>query len=76
MGNLRSVQNALDHLGASHRTLHNLDGVEKLIIPGVGAFGAAMERLAPLAADIRAMADSGVPILGICLGQQDRKSVV
>lgn len=48
----------------------DLAGAEKLVIPGVGAFGAAMERVAPLASDIRAFAASGAPLLGICLGQQ------
>lgn len=70
MGNLRSVQNALARLGAPCRLVDNLEGVEKLILPGVGAFGAAMERLAPFREAIRAYAGSGKPLLGICLGQQ------
>lgn len=41
-----------------------------MIIPGVGAFGAAMERLRPQKEKIQAIANSGIPILGICLGQQ------
>ena len=70
MGNLRSVQNALARLGAPSRLVDDLDGVDKLILPGVGAFGAAMERLAPFRDAIRAYASSGKPLLGICLGQQ------
>jgi imidazole glycerol-phosphate synthase subunit HisH len=70
MGNLRSVQKALDTLGAPNRIADRLDDAEKLIIPGVGAFGAAMERLAPMRGQIRAFAESGRPLLGICLGQQ------
>ena len=48
----------------------SIRGAEKLIIPGVGAFGAAMERLLPLKDEICAFAESGQPLLGICLGQQ------
>ncbi len=70
MGNLRSVQKAVEHLGFECRIQPNLDGATKLIIPGVGAFGAAMQRLAPIANDVRSLARSGVPILGLCLGQQ------
>lgn len=70
MGNLASVERALAHLGANFRRQTDLSGIEKLIIPGVGAFGAAMVHLAPLREDIRRFAASGQPLLGICLGQQ------
>lgn len=70
MGNLRSVERAIAWLGFESRVQTNLEGASKLILPGVGAFGAAMERLSPLASDIRAFAASGSPLLGICLGQQ------
>lgn len=70
MGNLRSVLKAFESLGAPVRLVQGLTGVEKLVIPGVGAFGAAMERIAPLREEIRAFAASGCPTLGICLGQQ------
>jgi glutamine amidotransferase len=70
MGNLRSVVKAFESLGAKVRLVQDLKGVEKLVIPGVGAFGAAMERIAPLRDEIRAFANGGAPTLGICLGQQ------
>jgi glutamine amidotransferase len=70
MGNLRSVEKAVAHLGFECSVQRTLDGASKLILPGVGAFGAAMQRLSPLAHDIRAFAESGRPLLGICLGQQ------
>jgi glutamine amidotransferase len=70
MGNLRSVEKALEHLGAKVMVSDCLEGISKLIIPGVGAFGAAMDRLGRYKADIQRMAQDGVPILGICLGQQ------
>ena len=70
MGNLRSVTQALTAVGCESCVQTNLKGASKLIIPGVGAFGAAMERLRPLASDIRNAAADGMPILGLCLGQQ------
>jgi glutamine amidotransferase len=70
MGNIRSVQQALTAVGAESRVQSDLSGASRLIIPGVGAFGAAMERIRPLAADIRRAAADGMPILGLCLGQQ------
>jgi imidazole glycerol-phosphate synthase subunit HisH len=75
MGNLRSVEKALEHVGvtatisADPEAVRAADGV---ILPGVGAFPRAMERirerdLDELIAERRA---AGVPILGICLGLQ------
>lgn len=70
MGNLRSVLKAFESLGANVKVVERLSGVERLVIPGVGAFGAAMERIGPLRDEIRAFAAGGSPVLGICLGQQ------
>jgi glutamine amidotransferase len=70
MGNLRSVQKALEHLGAPCKITSNLAGAEKAILPGVGAFPAAMDRLDPLRAEIDDFVSAGRPLLGICLGQQ------
>lgn len=70
MGNLRSVLKAFESFGASVRLVENLQGIERLVIPGVGAFGAAIERLGPMRDEIRAFAAGGAPVLGICLGQQ------
>lgn len=70
MGNLRSVENAFRAMGEPAKIQSNLTGAARLVIPGVGAFGAAMERLVPLVSEIRSAAGSGMPILGICLGQQ------
>jgi imidazole glycerol-phosphate synthase subunit HisH len=75
MGNLRSVEKALEHVGAAAtissdaETVRRADGV---ILPGVGAFPRAMERVRELGLDelIAERRDSGVPILGICLGLQ------
>lgn len=70
MGNLGSVARAVRHLGFECSVQPDLHGATRLIIPGVGAFGAAMERIAPLSGEVRAFAASGRPLLGICLGQQ------
>ena len=70
MGNLRSVLKAFESIGAAVKLVDRPSGVDRLVIPGVGAFGAAMERIGPLRDDIRAFAAGGSPVLGICLGQQ------
>lgn len=70
MGNLRSVEKAVQSLGGEVAIQDSLAGASRLILPGVGAFGAAMQRLAPLADIIRGWAREGRPLLGICLGQQ------
>ncbi len=75
MGNRRSVQKALEHIGAAapitrdHEAIRDADGI---VVPGVGAFGVAMRNLQELGlADLlRQRADEGVPLLGICLGMQ------
>ena len=75
-GNLRSVLHALNYLGAESirvvRTPHELRGAEKIILPGVGAFGAGMQKLEEqgLIQPIRDAVFAGVPYLGICLGMQ------
>lgn len=70
MGNLGSAGQAIRHLGYEFSVQTDLAGATKLIIPGVGAFATAMERLAPLKRDIAQFAKDGLPIMGICLGQQ------
>lgn len=70
MGNLRSVLKAFEFLKIPARLVERVEGVERLVIPGVGAFGAAMERIEPLRDEICAFAEGGSPVLGICLGQQ------
>ncbi len=75
-GNLRSVMHALNHLGVESirvvRTPRDLAGATKIILPGVGAFGAGMQRLHEqnLVQPIRDAVFAGVPYLGICLGMQ------
>jgi glutamine amidotransferase len=73
MGNRRSVEKALEHVGArvlvtaDHDRLREADG---LVLPGVGAFPRAMDRLRELGLDelVVERVRSGVPLLGLCLG--------
>ncbi|HET7589614.1 MAG TPA: imidazole glycerol phosphate synthase subunit HisH [Solirubrobacterales bacterium] len=75
MGNLRSVEKALEHVGVTAVIANDVDQVraaDGLILPGVGAFPRAMERIRSLGLDelIAERRGEGVPILGICLGLQ------
>ena len=73
--NLRSVQKALEFVGAQVVVTDDPAVVvqaEKLILPGVGAFGAGMKALRErgLAEAVNAAAHHAIPLLGICLGMQ------
>jgi glutamine amidotransferase len=75
MGNLRSVSKALEHLGANvkvsseHREIESAD---KLVLPGVGAFGDAVAELKKRRLDdaVRSFLKRERPFFGICLGLQ------
>ena len=74
-GNLRSVEKALQYLGKETivtRDPEQIRKADKVILPGVGAFGDAMKKLQEYHLDtlIREIAVSGKPLLGICLGLQ------
>jgi glutamine amidotransferase len=75
MGNRRSVEKALAHVGARavvSGDVERLRGAAGLVVPGVGAFPRAMERLRELGLDelLRERVSVGTPVLGICLGLQ------
>jgi glutamine amidotransferase len=75
MGNRRSVEKALEKVGAAawvtcdHAELRAADG---LVLPGVGAFPAAMKTIAELGLDelLRESARAGMPLFGSCMGMQ------
>ena len=74
-GNLKSVEKALLSMGeecAITRDRHEILNADRVILPGVGAFGDAMNQLKKYELDkvIHEVADSGIPFLGICLGLQ------
>jgi len=75
VGNLRSVERALLAAGAEPVVTEEpavLAGCEGLVLPGVGAFAAAARLLRERGLDsaVRDVADSGRPLLGVCLGHQ------
>jgi imidazole glycerol-phosphate synthase subunit HisH len=75
MGNRRSVEKALEHVGAEpvltadHDVLRSADAI---VVPGVGAFPEAMRRFRAAGLDelVTERAEAGVPVLGLCLGMQ------
>ena len=74
-GNLRSVEKALQALGEETVITRDRDEIlsaDRVILPGVGAFGDAMEKLHQygLVEIIRQVVQNGTPFLGICLGLQ------
>ena len=75
MGNLASVENAFKKIGASAEIVKDADKLknyDKLIFPGVGAFGDAMQHLKETDLDkaMREFIKSGKYVLGVCLGMQ------
>ena len=74
-GNLANVERAMRHLGADCRITREqeeLKNADHLVLPGVGSFGDAMEKLKRyrLTEPIRQAVEDGKPLLGICLGLQ------
>ncbi len=75
VNNLRSVQKAFEHLGHPTHVTSNPDEIaraQKLVLPGVGAFGEAMRNLNAknLVEPVVEHARNGKPLLGVCLGMQ------
>jgi glutamine amidotransferase len=75
MGNLRSVEKALERVGAEAEITaarERAEAADGIILPGVGAFPRAMERVRQGGLDelVGGRVEAGVPVLGICLGMQ------
>ncbi|HEV3100987.1 MAG TPA: imidazole glycerol phosphate synthase subunit HisH [Candidatus Dormibacteraeota bacterium] len=75
VGNLRSVERALLHVGAEPKITADKDELQRargLVLPGVGAFAPALERLSDggLGRMVVDLAKKGKPVLGVCLGYQ------
>lgn len=75
VGNIQSVKNSLNHLGIANTIIDkpsDMDKCDKVILPGVGAFAPAIEKLDKLgfSEKIKKLAQDEKPILGICLGMQ------
>lgn len=74
-GNLKNVSKAFDYLGVENTVTSDikiLKSADKIILPGVGAFGEGMANLKAKGLDtfLREAALSGTPLMGICLGMQ------
>ncbi len=74
-GNVKSVEKAIEKLGASHVLTSDpsvIAGADACILPGVGNFGDCMDKLISRSLDdaIRSFVDFGKPFLGICVGLQ------
>jgi len=74
-GNLKSVSNALNYIGAENKISADRDEIlaaDKILLPGVGAFGDAMASLKKygLVNTVYDAIESGKPFMGICLGMQ------
>lgn len=75
IGNLRSMEKALEKVGATVQRTDDRDAVanaDRLILPGVGAFGACINeiRSRDLERPIQTAIERGVPFLGVCVGMQ------
>ena len=73
VGNVKSVCNAFKHIGYEAKLSKEAEDIENatgIVLPGVAAFGYAINALGPLAGLIKNMALSGKPLLGICVGYQ------
>lgn len=75
MGNLASVRNAFDKIGVDARVVKNpesVSGFDKIVLPGVGAFGDAMDHMKETGMEeaVKAFVKTGKPLIGICLGMQ------
>ena len=72
-GNLKSISNGFKKIGEDFQITDDIEEIanaKHLVLPGVGAFGSAMENLEPFRAVIEEHVNDDKPFLGICLGQQ------
>ncbi|MGO8859875.1 MAG: imidazole glycerol phosphate synthase subunit HisH [Acidimicrobiales bacterium] len=75
IGNLRSAEKALQHVGAAARLVSDpaeVEAADAVVLPGVGAFGACARALreSGLEAAARSAIEAGVPFFGVCIGFQ------
>lgn len=73
LGNLRSIEKALQYVGADVEISNNPEAIERadaLILPGVGAFRDAMMHFTTLERVVKDAVNEGKPLFGICLGMQ------
>lgn len=72
-GNLKSIKNGFSKIGANatvSSSVREINDAEALVLPGVGAFGNAMQNISEYENSIKAHINKGKPFLGVCLGLQ------
>ena len=72
-GNLKSIKNGFSKIGEKtvvSQDIHEMEKADALVLPGVGAFGTAMEHLKNYEDIIHEHINNGKPFLGVCLGLQ------
>ena len=72
-GNLKSISNGFKKIGCDVEITSSIEKIadsDYLVLPGVGAFGSAMENLEEFKKVIHEHVDDDKPFLGVCLGQQ------
>ncbi|MEL7670787.1 imidazole glycerol phosphate synthase subunit HisH [Methanobacterium sp.] len=72
-GNLKSIKNGFTKIGEEtviSQDIHEMEKADALVLPGVGAFGTAMEHLESYKDIIHEHINNGKPFLGVCLGLQ------
>ncbi|WP_424354438.1 imidazole glycerol phosphate synthase subunit HisH [Methanobacterium sp. MBAC-LM] len=72
-GNLKSIKNGFTKIGEEtsvSQDIHEMEKADALVLPGVGAFGTAMEHLEGYKDIIHEHINNGKPFLGVCLGLQ------
>jgi imidazole glycerol-phosphate synthase subunit HisH len=72
-GNLKSIKNGFSKIGADaavSSSVREINDAEALVLPGVGAFGNAMQNITEYENSIKAHINKGKPFLGVCLGLQ------
>ena len=73
VGNVKSVSNAFNYLGCENQLSSDPEVIKAasgLVLPGVAAFGYAINALGSLAEVVKSVANAGKPLLGICVGYQ------
>jgi glutamine amidotransferase len=70
-GNLRSIQKGLERVSEDEVVITTkLEGCDAVVLPGVGSFGAAMEKIEPVRGELMDAVKDGKALLGVCLGMQ------
>ncbi|MEM1990865.1 MAG: imidazole glycerol phosphate synthase subunit HisH, partial [Candidatus Bathyarchaeia archaeon] len=73
VGNLFSIKRSLERAGfnvAISSDKRGLSGIDAIVLPGVGNFGAGAENIKRIRNKLLELIEKGIPVLGVCLGMQ------